>query len=646
MVNCCILPAEVREKLFLLRYFMMLCYTVINTTVWAQQDIALSTLKGMTIEELMNIEVMSVSKGSLKLVEVASAIQVITREDILRSGATNIPEALRLASNLQVAQLNSTAWIISARGFNTVYANKLLVLIDGRTVYTPLFAGVLWDIQNVVLEDVDRIEVISGPGGALWGANAVNGVINIITKKAKDTRGLYVAEAAGDFLNAFAAIRYGDNIGDKFFYRVYAQHHNRGRTFLPNGDENKDAWRMTQTGFHLEGSPTDKDFFTMQGDVFSGSKENPTDTRAFDGQNILGRWSRALSENSNFILQLYYDRYWRDDPITADELETYDLDFQHRFSLSEKHSMLWGVGYRYVIDKVQNRTTFVGLDPATRRMPLYSGFVQDEISFSNTLKLTIGTKLLDNFFSGFEIQPSARIAWTVQQHHTLWAAVSRAVRAPSRLDVDYRLPMEPQPPTVPSVAGGPEFDSEKLNAFELGYRTQPNENSSFSIATFYNDYNDVYSVEPLPGTLTYQIQNGSEAESWGGEFSGVYQLAAWWRMRGGFTYFGKDLRPKTGRTHDPAYLANDAKHQLMFHSMINLPYNFNVDLIGRYLDYLPATFATKRVPEYFTFDTRIAWEYKFVEISLIGQNLWDHKHAEFQEVQIPRSFYGKLTWRF
>jgi iron complex outermembrane receptor protein len=646
MVNCCILPAEVREKLFLLRYFMMLCYTVINTTVWAQQDIALSTLKGMTIEELMNIEVMSVSKGSLKLVEVASAIQVITREDILRSGATNIPEALRLASNLQVAQLNSTAWIISARGFNTVYANKLLVLIDGRTVYTPLFAGVLWDIQNVVLEDVDRIEVISGPGGALWGANAVNGVINIITKKAKDTRGLYVAGAAGDFLNAFAAIRYGDNIGDKFFYRVYAQHHNRGRTFLPNGDENKDAWRMTQTGFHLEGSPTDKDFFTMQGDVFSGSKENPTDTRAFDGQNILGRWSRTLSENSNFILQLYYDRYWRDDPITADELETYDLDFQHRFSLSEKHSMLWGVGYRYVIDKVQNRTTFVGLDPATRRMPLYSGFVQDEISFSNTLKLTIGTKLLDNFFSGFEIQPSARIAWIVQQHHTLWAAVSRAVRAPSRLDVDYRLPMEPQPPTVPSVAGGPEFDSEKLNAFELGYRTQPNENSSFSIATFYNDYNDVYSVEPLPGTLTYQIQNGSEAESWGGEFSGVYQLAAWWRMRGGFTYFGKDLRPKTGRTHDPAYLANDAKHQLMFHSMINLPYNFNVDLIGRYLDYLPATFATKRVPEYFTFDTRIAWEYKFVEISLIGQNLWDHKHAEFQEVQIPRSFYGKLTWRF
>jgi iron complex outermembrane receptor protein len=508
------------------------------------------------------------------------------------------------------------------------------------------FAGVLWDIQNVVLEDVERIEVISGPGGTLWGANAVNGVINVITKKAKDTRGLYVTGAAGDFLNAFAAIRYGDNIGDKFFYRVYAQHHNRGRTFLPNGDENKDAWKITQAGFRLEGSPTDKDFFTMQGDVFSGSKENPTDTRAFDGQNILGRWSRTLSENSNFILQLYYDRYWRDDPITADELETYDLDFQHRFSLSEKHRMLWGVGYRYVIDKVQNRTIFVGLDPATRRMPLYSGFVQDEISFSNTLKLTIGTKLLDNFFSGFEIQPSARIAWTVRQHHTLWTAVSRAVRAPSRLDVDYRLPMEPQPPTVASVAGGPEFDSEKLNAFELGYRIQPNESSSFSIATFYNDYNDVYSVEPLPGTLTYQIQNGSEAESWGGEFSGVYQLAAWWRMRGGFTYLGKDLRPKTGRTHDPAYLANDAKHQLMFHSMINLPYNFNVDLIGRYLDYLPATFATKRVPEYFTFDTRIAWEYKFVEISLIGQNLWDHKHAEFQEVQIPRSFYGKLTWRF
>jgi iron complex outermembrane recepter protein len=489
------------------------------------QEADVKKLKLLTIEELMNLEVTSVAKGPQKLTEVASAIQVITREDILRSGATCIPEALRLAPNLQVAQLNSSAWIISARGFNTVFANKLLVLIDGRTVYTPLFGGVLWDLQSVLLEDVERIEVISGPGGTLWGANAVNGVINIITKKAKESQGLFASAAIGDQLRNQFAARYGTQINDKAFFRIYAQHAARNATFLADETRNKDDWRTSQAGFRLGLSPTEKDFISVQGDAYKGEIKSEPDPLRFDGQNVLTRWTRTINERSDIIVQIYYDRYWRHDPaVLSDEMQTYDLDFQHRLPIGDSHNLLWGAGYRMVKDNVYNRSIYAGLVPENRNMPLYSGFIQDEITVADNIHLTLGTKILHNIFSGFELQPSARISAVLSEKNTVWAAASRAVRAPSRLDVDYRLPIEPQPPTVPSVAGGPNFDSEKLHAYELGYRTQPHNNVSLSFALFYNEYKDVYSVETVPETLTYQIQNGSEAESWGGEFSAFYQV--------------------------------------------------------------------------------------------------------------------------
>lgn len=618
-------------------------------------------LKSLTIEELLNLEVTSVSRAPQKLSEVASAIQVITREAIIRSGATNIPEALRLATNLQVAQLNSSAYIISARGFNTVFANKLLVLIDGRSVYTPLFGGVLWEMQHVLLEDVEQIEVISGPGGTMWGANAVNGVINIITKRAKDTIGLYLSAASGpsflrdssnpegepfktsDFLKRAFAARFGKQLSDKTFLRVYAQHTARNSTLLGDTARNTDDWEVSQAGFRLGTSVSTKDDLSFQGNVYLGRKDPSGKVANFDGQNFLTRWSRTHSERSELVLEAYFDRYYRDDPAaTADEMVTVDFDFQHRYKITSNNNLLWGIGYRFVEDHVINRTN-IGLLPSYRTMPMYTAFLQNETAVTDFLKVTVGSKFQHNVFTGTEFQPSIRLAATVNAKNTIWGALSEAVRTPSRMDVDYYLFLPPNPVIV---RGDPKtFVSERLKAYELGYRMQAGSHSSVSIAGFYNEYRDVYSVEFIAdGTL--RILNGSEAETWGGEFSTLVQATDFWRLRGGFTYFDQSLRPKAGRTHDPSYLVNDVKHQFMIQSMLNITPRIHLDIVARYLDYIPASFATVRVPEYFTFDARLAYVHKSIEVALIGQNLKSEVHREFGALGIPRSVYAKVACRF
>ena len=612
----------------------------------SSQDKALPSpdeLKKLSFEQLMNIEVTSVSKKSEKLTEVASAIQVITYEDIRRSGATNIPEALRLAANLQVAQLNSSAWIISARGFNAAFSNKLLVMIDGRTVYSPLFAGVFWDVQGVLLEDVDRIEVISGPGGTLWGANAVNGVINIITKKSSDTQGLYVSGAAGSMLRADGAVRYGGSIGPDIQYRVFARHSGRDNTFLPDGNAHSDQWRISQTGFGVDWNASESDAVMVQGNFYGGTHETLPEHSTVDGQNVLARWSHLFQGGSHLNIQGYYDRTWRRDiPSTiTDQLETYDLDFNHSFQIGNIHQIVWGGGYRFMHDVAQHSTDFVGLLPPTRNMRLFNGFIQDEISlFSDRLKLVLGSKIQHHYFSDFEIQPSARLAW-LNPKYTFWAAVSRAIRAPSRIDVDYFIPTFPVPPTSPSVAGGPNFISEKVTAWELGFRFNPSANATLALSTFYNIYNDLYSVEALPNTLTYQIQNGTQGDSRGVELRARFAVNQWWRILGGYTYFYKNLENKPGHIYDFRDLGNDAENQLLVHSIIDLPLNFQLDITARYIDTLPKPY----IADYFTYDARIAWAHKQFEVSVVGQNLWEDRHREFL-TQIPRSFYGKITGRF
>lgn len=643
-------PPEKKIVLFSKPYqhFLLL---LVFTYVWqgfaiAQEKLSPDKLKRLSVEELMNIEVTLASRVPQKLTESASAIQVLTGEDIRRSGATNIPEALRLVPNVEVAQITASAWIISARGFNTIFANKLLVMIDGRTVYTPLFGGVIWEQQNVLLEDVDRIEVVSGPGGTLWGANAVNGVINIITKNAKESKGLYAMASAGDFIKDRVALRYGGQIGEKIFYKIYGQHFDRDASTLINGTNNNDAWNLTQGGFRMDWEATPSDALTLQGDIYDGTRKTAGTNSPLNGQNILGRWTHTVSEKSDFVVQLYYDRYFRDDqPGTgSDKLKTYDLDFQHRFPLPHQN-FLWGAGYRLVKDEALFRTTNVGILPPHKTLNLFNGFVQDEISLREHLKLTIGTKLTHYSYTGFEWQPSARLALNPNQKSTLWAAVSKAVRSPSRFDVDYFLPTYTVPPTSPSVAGGPNFVSEKLTAYELGYRLQPGQRSSFSVATFYSVYHDLYSVEALPGTLTYQIQNGSEGESWGAELSGNYELTTKWRLRGGYTYFNKDLRAKKGHSFNPDYLGNDAKHRAVLQSILDLPLHLQLDIAARYLSGLPKTLATVAVPSYFTFDTRLAYTFKWIEIAVVGQNLLEDNHTEFGSSNIPRNFYAKISAR-
>ncbi|HEY9489490.1 MAG TPA: TonB-dependent receptor plug domain-containing protein, partial [Chryseosolibacter sp.] len=545
--------------------------------------------------------------------------------------------------NLQVLQLNASAWIVSARGFNAVFSNKLLVMIDGRTVYSPLFAGVFWDVQNVLLEDVDRIEVISGPGGSIWGANAVNGVINIITKNSADTQGFYASAGAGTFLRRNASLRYGGKIGSEFSYRIYGVHANRDHTFLANGDDNSDAWNMTQSGFSLDWTPSLTDAVAVHGNLYSGIHENVPGESSVDGQNILGRWSRTFKDGSALMVQGYYDRTWRRDiPSTiSDQTETYDFEFDHSINLGSRHRIVWGGGYRLMDSRTYNATPILGLVPAKRNMNLYSGFIQDEISLAQDhLRLTIGTKVQHTIFSGFEIQPTARLGWTGSDY-TLWGAVSRAVRAPSRIDVDYFIPTFPIPPDQPSVAGGPNFVSEKVIAWEAGYRYQPVEHASLSLATFYNVYNDLYSVDSLPNTKTYQIQNGTEGTSRGLELTGRFHVTQKWHLRGGYTYFHKDLANKPGHIYDFSALGNDAEHRFTFHSMLDLPANLKLDVTFRYIDALPKPY----ISDYLTFDARMAWVSDNWEISVTGQNLWKDRHQEILAF-IPATLYGNISCRF
>jgi iron complex outermembrane receptor protein len=600
-----------------------------------------SRLKKMSLEELMNIEVTSISMRPEKLAEVASAVQVITGEDIHRSGVTRLPGALRLVSNLQMEQANSHDWAITSRGFNGlpsaggVLANKLLVMIDGRSIYSPLFGGVYWDVQNTLLQDLDRIEVVSGPGGTLWGANAVNGVINIITKSAKETQGLYLSGAAGSFLQDLGEVRYGGRVDSNLFFRVYGQRLDQRNTEFANGVSAKDAWNMTQGGFRMDYYPSAANTLTIQGDLYSGveNKDSLLKHTATNGQNVMARFTHLFSGRSDLKIQVYFDRTWRRTPHAAPpfsyRINTYDVDIQHRFSAGRQHNIVYGIAYRLQEDKAT-----ASLVPLSRSMPLYSGFIQDEITFlPNYLKLTIGSKFLHNIYSGFETQPCARITWMLDRHQTVWTAVSRAVRTPTRFDTDL-------------IRRIIKFKSEKVIAYEMGYRVRPVDRLSLSLAAFYNRYQDIRSIDSNASpTVPLVLANSQRAESWGFELSGSFQAMDWWRLRGGYTYFSKRLWATSAKVAPLSadFEGVDPRHQCLLQSMMNLPRHLQLDLVARYADQLPGSSFTTRIPAYFTFDVRLAWQYKRFEISMVGQNLAKDNHIETGRSQIPRSFYGRVT---
>jgi iron complex outermembrane recepter protein len=605
-------------------------------------------LKRLSLEQLMDVEVTSVSRRPEKLSTTASAIQIITSEDIRRSGATSIPEALRLASNLQVAQANASQWAVSARGFNNVLANKLLVLIDGRTVYTPLYAGVFWDVQNVPLESVDRIEVISGPGGALWGANAVNGVINIITKSARDTQGLSVEGGAGTELQGFGTVRYGGGGSSGPAFRVYGEGFARGSTVDFDGTDAKDSWGLGQGGFRLDGG-SQTSALMLEGDYYDGRPDPDGGTDVVvRGGNAVGRWTRELSEGSDLQLQLYYDRTWRDFGNGFTEgLSTWDLDAQHRFQIGRRQEIIWGLGARLMDHRTENLPALAFL-PAHRTLQLYSGFVQDEITLADgRLRLALGSKLEHNSYTGFEIQPSGRLAWTPAARHTVWMAVSRAVRTPARIDRDFALFLAP---SVPLLLGQ-NLETEKVLATELGWRLQPNERVSLALSTFYNHYDDLRTAEPGPPPFGIPITlgNGLKGHTYGVELAGLWQVIDRWRLRGGYTFLKKDLSLKPGSAdlNGGTAESDDPEHQFLIQSSANLPAGLELDAVFRFVDALPKP----AVPSYAGLDLRLGWwATQHLELAVVGQNLLHDEHVEFipsspSPRRLQRGVYGKVTWR-
>jgi iron complex outermembrane receptor protein len=626
------------------------------------------TFRNMNLAQLMDQDVTSVSKEPEPLSDAPAAIQVITGDDILRSGATSLPEALRLADNLEVAQDNAHDWNITARGFNTGLANKLLVLVDGRTVYTPLYSGVIWDEQNPMLADIDRIEVISGPGGTLWGANAVNGVINIISKSAADTQGWYLEGGGGSELRDFGAIRYGGSLAPNVYFRVYGQYFDRNNEVFSDGAPAHDAWSDGRGGFRIDTAGTSDDKFTLQGDYYNGAQENATlpGTDITTGGNLLGRWSHTFSSDSDMSLQVYYDRanVSFQEPgiglepagVFGDDLDTADLSFQHNIQLDERNRFVWGLGYRFTHDVASNAPAAEIL-PATLDQNLFNVFAQDEIKILDDLSFTLGSKVEHNDYTGFEFEPSARLQWKFLPKQMLWAAISRAVRTPSRLDRDLYEPTGLAAPFQSAIDGSTGFESEDLIAYELGYRAQLGSKISGSISTFYNDYTNIRSTTPGPtGGIPIILQNNLEGETAGVEISGDYQMLDWWRWHAGYDYlqehihvkpYEKDFTNGLNETADP-------RNQVFLRSSMDLPQHIQFDTEGRWIDALTVnngpTAAT--VPSYFELNARLAWRpVDNLEISVSGQNLLHDYHVEYgfpdsTQEAIQRSVYGKITWHF
>jgi iron complex outermembrane receptor protein len=597
-------------------------------------------LADLSLEELANLEVTSVSRRAERLADAPASLFVITGEDIRRSGVTSLPEALRLAPNLEVARIDARQYAISARGFNNSVANKLLVLIDGRTIYTPLYSGVFWDAQDTFLEDIERIEVISGPGATLWGANAVNGVINIITRRATSTVGT-VAEAGFGNRERGVAARQGFAL-DGGALRVYGKFFDRSHTVLANGAAVPDEWHNGQAGFRGDWG-TAASGFTLQGDAYRGSIQQATlgDIR-ISGGNLLGRWNRQLGSADRLQVQAYIDNTTRDMPGTFGErLNTVDLDVQHGFQATAGQSVTWGGGHRRSYDQVSN-TAMLAFLPASTTLKWTNIFLQDEIELHEQLRLTVGGKIESNPYTGREFLPSIRLAWKPESSQLVWGAVSRAVRAPSRLDRELFIPG--QPPFF--LAGGPDFRSEVAKVFELGYRAQPSQRLSYSVTSFYAVYDRLRSVEPAAGGALV-FGNKMQGKTKGIETWGTYQVSSSWRLSAGAVFLTEELRlrPDSGDTSGIAAAGNDPKHQYTLRSSHDLSSEQQLDLMARHVGELP----NPRVPAYTAIDARFGWRFRRdLEFSATAQNIFDRRHPEFgtsaSRSEIERGIFLRLKW--
>jgi iron complex outermembrane recepter protein len=632
------------------------------------------SLKELTLEQLGNVQVTTVSKEPEEVWKTPAAIYVITQEDIRRSGARTLADALRLAPGVEVAQIDGDKWAVGIRGFQGRLSKSVLVLIDGRSVYTPLFAGVYWEMQDTLLADVDRIEVIRGPGGTIWGSNAVNGVISIITKSADLTHGTRVSVGGGNVAQGFANARYGAGSGT-FDYRVYGKWFTDGPQFHTDG-HNFDAWRSGQAGFRADWDVTPRDTLTIQGDAYgtiAGQRLNISyfnppelvDTEGngqFYGQNVVAHWRHSLRSGSDLQLQVYFDRTDRRDLNYREIRDTFDADFVHHLVLP-RQNLIWGLGVRISPSHYFQTVPSVDFEPHHQTYNILSGFVQDEFALvPKRLFFTVGTKLQHDSFSGFEVQPSGRLLWTPSAHETFWAAATRAVRTSSRIEDNFTFSAlaNPNPPLFLRLIGDGNFSAEQLVGYEAGYRQFVKPNVYLDVAAYYNDYDDLLSVEnrppfvedtPSPAhlVLPLYLRNGILAITRGIEISPVWQPAPWWQLKGSYSYMHLTARDKS--TSDDAstvrQLEGDSpQHEVAVGSFLNISKSVEFSFNFRYVSSLP----DQHVAAYTTADTRLGWRVsKGIDLSLVGQNLFQPYHAEYGGdpgplVGIRRGAYLQIIW--
>lgn len=637
-------------------------------------ELSSGTLKSLTLEELMDVEVTSVSRREESLGHAAAAVTVVSNEDLRRSGATSIPEALRFVPGIHVARRNANSWAVSSRGFSSINSEKLLVLSDTRSIYTPLYSGVLWNVQDYLMQDIDRIEVIGGPGAALWGSNAVNGVINITTRRAQDTQGLY-GEALLGSEERSAGMRFGGTTND-VSYRFFGKYFDRDSSFRRNA-VSEDDWQMGHVGFRADWNASTTDAWTVQGDAYQGTvgqfapvitiigRPGPVGNLDTDvsGGNALARWTRTFDANSDIQLRAYYDRTHSDDPSYRDELETFDVDFQYRFAPTTAQELIWGLNYRLTDNKNIGKGIF-GVDPQSARDNLVGAFIQDQIALDKSLQLTLGTKLEYNDFSGFEYQPNVRLAWELSHRHQLWMAIARAVRVPTRLERDIAVDVfDPSSNPRVQLLGNDDFDSEELLAYEAGYRWTATERIAFDVNAFHNRYEGLASLEfgepfaAADGRVVIPVlnRNLNDGRSIGAGLSATMIPLRNWRLIATYSYINITIDTGGDDLNRGRFIAGSTpRNQFGLRSLLDIAGGWQLDAQWRHhtqIRHIPDIVTGEGIAAYSELDVRGAWRATpSVELSIVGQNLLHDHHTEFgtpaARGAIERSIYAKIAWGF
>lgn len=646
-----------------------------SQTLPASQQLASADteLDQMLSVDIADLTVTSASRREEKLENTPAAVYVITHEDLIRTGVTNIPDALRMVPGLEVAQSSSSNWAVTSRGFNGVLSDKLLVMIDGREIYTPVHSGVYWEDQTTLINDIDRIEVIRGPGSSLWGANAVNGVINIITKSAADTQGNYASAGIGSNMG-FAEARHGGETDDGTFYRAYGQYYNYGPLDRMNGGSNSDSWYRGQGGFGVDGTPTSKDSYTLQGDAYGGQQNtpealptqqsipfsvlaDPNDTSY--GGNVLARWNHQVSNDASTSLQAYIDHYsLLQQDIAEQHVSTADIQFQNNIKLDDRNNFVWGAEGRLNYEDLMG-TFGANVLQSYETHYILSTFAQDEYALiPKTLFFTLGSKLEYNDETNFEFEPNARLAWHISDTQMAWAAVSRAVRTPSSIEQDVSLyagTLPTSPPTILVLNGNSNQKDEDLIAYEIGHRIQPVHDVSFDTTAYYNVFTNLLAVGApgalIPGPGGTEIQPYTINNLGSGHVYGVEEAVNWnvlsnWRLAGSYTYLVMELdEPPTDTASVMAEDGLAPTNQFSIRSYWNITNTVQWDNMLYYVSAIQSP-----ADAYFRYDTRIGWHITpGVEVSIIGQNLLDSSHVEwvaFPQAEVPRTVLARVAWNF